>query len=430
MTLDSSLDLRIAAIFIILASSSLGVALPLLHSKFNLLGESNNNNNNNNNNCDDNNKEESELLKCMKACAAGVMLGIALMHLLADAQEDLSQVQPNYNLSYAITSLGIIINLCIEQVVLIYIQSLPNPSPLSSPSECDTVRMTGVESHNEMLMSTRTGSDSLLDAINSNQDIESSREVDNGSIFGNPASDCEPSDDIEMDNNAPPLKDDPRLLTRQQQALSHHDHQTIDDHNNQSMSMTSGPALRNRFQPTSHHQHENDLFNNIIKFNNLRSLITLYSMEISISVHSVIIGVGIGLLSGEENLSTLIPLIVAISFHQFVEGLGLGTNIINSLKFLSTIKVISFVIIFALTCPIGIIIGIMTASQPDSDTKTYAKGVTNALAAGSLLYISLAEMVADYFSAPDLIKRPMLKLMMLASFSLGVAALAIIAIWA
>lgn len=284
----------------------------------------------------------------MKACAAGVMLGIALMHLLADAQEDLSQVQPNYNLSYAITSLGIIINLCIEQVVLIYIQSLPSPLPISSPSECDVERMTGVESLDEMLMSTRTGSDSLVDAINSNQDIKSSKQVDAGSIIDDIAKDCKPSDlEMNYDNTPPPLKDDPRLLTRQQQALSQ-DHQPISHHDHhQAMMMTmmtaSEPTARNLIQRPSHREHENDLFINIIKFNNLRSLITLYSMEVSISVHSVIIGVGIGLLSGEENLSTLISLIAAISFHQFVEGLGLGTNIINSLKFLNTIKVISFV---------------------------------------------------------------------------------------
>lgn len=348
----SSLDLRIAAIFIILTSSSLGVALPLLHAKLYLVEENNNNKiamiNKDDNNKDDNNngndKEESGLLKCMKACAAGVMLGIALMHLLADAQEDLSQVQPNYNLSYAITSLGIIINLCIEQVVLICIQSLPNPTHVSSNSECDAERMTGVLSHDEMLISTVTGCNSLVNNVYSNQDIESSKEVDIENILDNPVSECEPSD-LELNYTAPPLKVD----TRQQQALSY-GHQTIDHHNNQTMTMTSEPAARNFIQQPSHREHENDLFDNIIKFNNLRSLITLYSMEISVSVHSVIIGVGIGLLSGEENLSTLVPLIVAISFHQFVEGLGLGTNIINSLQFLSSVKVISFVIIFASTC--------------------------------------------------------------------------------
>jgi len=342
MTADSSLDLRISAIFIIFTSSSLGVALPFLHKFYDTDNKVNNNNDDDNNIM---NKEESEVVKCMKTCAAGVMLGIALMHLLADAQEDLSEVQPNYNLSYAIASLGIIINLSIEQGVLIYIQSLPDSEPLSS---------------------------SLPD----------SERVSSSSLS--------------------PTNDDAERMT------------TVESHE----------------EMISHHEHENDLIKNLIKFNNLRAIITLYSMEISISVHSIIIGVGIGLLSGQENLGTLIPLIVAISFHQFVEGLGLGTNIITSQTLLSNMKIISFVIIFALTCPIGIVIGILTASQPESDVKTYAKGITNALAAGSLLYISLAEMVSNYFSSPDLIKRPLLKLMMLGSFSLGVAALAIIAIWA
>ena len=54
----------------------------------------------------------------------------------------------------------------------------------------------------------------------------------------------------------------------------------------------------------------------------------------------------------------------------------------------------------------------------------------NALAAGSLLYISLVEMIAEYFTAPDLIERPKLQIMMLISFSFGVVALAVLAIWA
>lgn len=107
--LDESLSLRIAAIFIIATCSLLGVLTPFIINYYD----------------SSENKVESAAMKCMKACAAGVLLGIAEMHLHADAQEDLSIVCPNYDLSYAVVSFGIILNLCIEQAVIIYIQSPP-----------------------------------------------------------------------------------------------------------------------------------------------------------------------------------------------------------------------------------------------------------------------------------------------------------------
>jgi len=329
--LDESLSLRIAAIFIIFICSLSGVLTPFVINYYDSSKI----------------KEESVVLKCMKACAAGVMLGIAEMHLHADAQKKLSAVCPNYNLSYAVVSFGIMLNLCIEQGVIIYIQS-----PSTKVSTNDVV--------------------------------------------------CQQCDD---NFKLRELQSDSGIVCNEQDVAS-----VLDN---------------DRDKET-----ENDLFASIVESNGLRALVALYSMEISVSIHSVIIGIGIGLLSGRNNLGALIPLIIAIAFHQFVEGIGLGSNIIHSELSLKSFKIISFVLIFSLTCPIGIIIGISTSSHHHSTGKQFAEGILNSLAAGSLLYISLVEMVAEYFSAPDLIKRPKLKIMMLISYIFGVTALAVLAIWA
>ena len=84
--------------------------------------------------------------------------------------------------------------------------------------------------------------------------------------------------------------------------------------------------------------------------------------------------------------------------------------------------------IFALTVPIGIVIGICTSS--DSWGGTLAKGIANSLAAGSLLYISIGEMIATYFCEKDLVFQPYVKLGMLFSLFIGVVFTSVLAIWA
>ncbi|KAA0025343.1 zinc transporter 5-like [Cucumis melo var. makuwa] len=44
-------------------------------------------------------------------------------------------------------------------------------------------------------------------------------------------------------------------------------------------------------------------------------------LELGIVVHSVIIGIGLGV---SETPKTIRPLVVAITFHQLFEGMGLG----------------------------------------------------------------------------------------------------------
>lgn len=49
-------------------------------------------------------------------------------------------------------------------------------------------------------------------------------------------------------------------------------------------------------------------------------------LELGILVHSVIIGISLGV---SDAPSTLKPLLVALIFHQFLEGIGLGGCIVQ-----------------------------------------------------------------------------------------------------
>jgi hypothetical protein len=88
-----------------------------------------------------------------------------------------------------------------------------------------------------------------------------------------------------------------------------------------------------------------------------------------------------------------------------------------------------------LTWCIGAIIGINLASEePAQDDGYISEGVViqscfEAVAAGSLIYSSLVEMIAEDFSSSELINKPILKLSMLFFLSLGCVAMAVLALY-
>ena len=173
----------------------------------------------------------------------------------------------------------------------------------------------------------------------------------------------------------------------------------------------------------------------ITETDSLSVIVKAYMMEISVAIHSVIIGIALGSLSGPENVKPLIPLIIALCFHQFFEGVGLGTVIEGARLQMGTAKIIIFSIIFAATVSIGISIGILVsieraAGEGPSDTEMYATGCLNSLAAGILIYVALVEMIAEDFQNASIAKNFTLKLQMYLSLTTGTLIMAVLAIWA
>jgi zinc transporter 1/2/3 len=380
---DSSLNLRIAAVFIIFTASIMGVGLPfcILH----LYGP------------EGGDTKEVPLFKCMKSGAAGVMLGIALMHLLVDANTTLSQVVGQYSLAYAMTCLGVVINLAMEQCALLFIEMQAEARKLKLTCATQKGVARKHEERSNSHSSSSVGSCSTTQSRHGQVHNESCGFVSCGHSDGTEAMTLQVNQGHNSLGFAPGTDDQ------------------IDQDICAIQEMSSA---------------DSELISGLIASNEWRDIILLYSLELSISVHSVIIGVDIGLLTGRENMTALVTLICAISFHQLMEGIGLGTNMLSSKYSMGSMKVLAFITVFALTCSVGIIIGICTASSTESSGQLFAKGIANSLAAGSLLYISLAEMVPNYFTAADLTNRPRMKLLMIASFSFGVIVMAVLAYWA
>ncbi|KAM7505016.1 hypothetical protein LguiB_003920 [Lonicera macranthoides] len=150
-------------------------------------------------------------------------------------------------------------------------------------------------------------------------------------------------------------------------------------------------------------------------------------LELGIIVHSVIIGVSLG---ASESPKTIRPLVAALTFHQFFEGMGLG-GCISQAKFKSRAMTL-MAIFFALTTPIGIVIGIGVTKAYDENSKTalIVEGVFNAASAGILIYMALVDLLAADFMNPKMLNKPRLQLGANLSLLFGAGCMSLLAKWA
>eukprot|EP01041_Mallomonas_annulata_P011674 gene11674-24451_t len=164
--------------------------------------------------------------------------------------------------------------------------------------------------------------------------------------------------------------------------------------------------------PKSEHEHSRDSVNLAAESKDFFILVKAYSMEIAIAVHSVVIGISLGA-EADDSLQTIKALTIALSLHQFFEGVGLGVVVAHVRHKLGIAKIILFSLIFGVTLSIGIIIGISIQSSTTTVQAYYSEengqqveeeheaeehvntqqarttGCLNAIAAGTLVYISL-----------------------------------------
>jgi len=157
--------------------------------------------------------------------------------------------------------------------------------------------------------------------------------------------------------------------------------------------------------------------------------LTVYMMEGSIIIHSVLVGLALGVL--HEGVAVL-SLGTALLFHQFFEGLALGAVAVKSrFTFKSSWRL---VLTFTLSCPLGAVLGIIFSSQFDveDDWTAWVLGVLNAISAGTLLHIGLVELLPADFGEEDgnhrHLKRPH-PLARLLALLVGGAIMAVLAIW-
>ncbi|ORX79679.1 Zinc/iron permease [Anaeromyces robustus] len=161
---------------------------------------------------------------------------------------------------------------------------------------------------------------------------------------------------------------------------------------------------------------------------NKEKQIICYLLEIGISIHSILIGIAYGMTNDEE----LLILMIALMFHQFFEGVSLSSVFIEA-HFKHYTAIIIMIIVYSLTLPIGAVIGLLIRSAIQSTDIVYitAQGIIDAIAGGILIYDDLVNILSRHCNSRVFKKNSLLKKnIQLFAFYLGIAAMAIIGIWA
>ncbi|KDO20938.1 hypothetical protein SPRG_14029 [Saprolegnia parasitica CBS 223.65] len=126
----------------------------------------------------------------------------------------------------------------------------------------------------------------------------------------------------------------------------------------------------------------------------MRQKISVLIFEAGVAVHSIIIGIELGVSSGDEFTTILI----AICFHQFFEGVAVGSSAVSAFSEMKTLALSALA--YSLTTPVGVVIGILISStySDTSTTALWVKGTFDAIAGGILVYTGLVELVTYHYT--------------------------------
>jgi zinc transporter 1/2/3 len=160
----------------------------------------------------------------------------------------------------------------------------------------------------------------------------------------------------------------------------------------------------------------------------IRRQIATAIFELGVIFHSIIIGLDLGVTGGDDFKT----LLAAICFHQFFEGVAIGGSALKSIQSRSKLFLMNFA--FAITTPIGLVIGIAirTTYSSSSTTALWVEGILDCVAGGILLYTGLVELMTYNLTTNDkFLSRPTAqRLSIHLALWLGAGAMALIGKWA
>ena len=187
----------------------------------------------------------------------------------------------------------------------------------------------------------------------------------------------------------------------------------------------SGTVLDNGvvlMKPQTHgHSHEIEVF---LLGQNINTVV----LEIGILVHSLIIGVNLGITDDEGFVS----LLIAIAFHQFFEAMALGA-LISSTRLEWKTKVM-LGLAYPLTTPLGVAVGVIVRESFNSNSSSLilSQGILSSLSLGILMYNTYVELIAGEVNRNPIFKAysPGFKFFCYLVMLVGASAMALIGIWA
>lgn len=160
----------------------------------------------------------------------------------------------------------------------------------------------------------------------------------------------------------------------------------------------------------------------------LQKITSIFLLEFGIVFHSVFVGLSLAI-AGDEFKT----LFVAISFHQFFEGIGLGSRFATT-SWPVKLRMVPWIfsLLYSLTTPIGVAAGLgVRHYYLDSSSRTLiVVGVFDSFCAGLLIYNCLVELMAPDFLVE--MRHSSLKKVFLSYFMLvlGTFGMALLGKWA
>ncbi|EAW08982.1 putative plasma membrane zinc ion transporter [Aspergillus clavatus NRRL 1] len=130
-----------------------------------------------------------------------------------------------------------------------------------------------------------------------------------------------------------------------------------------------------------------------------KAVMQVLLLEMGILFHSVFIGMSLSVSVGSE----FVILLIAIVFHQTFEGLALGSRIAALDWPESAMQPWLMSLAYGCTTPIGQAIGLATHTlySPDSEVGLLLVGTMNAISSGLLIFASLVELMSEDFLSDE-----------------------------
>ena len=137
-----------------------------------------------------------------------------------------------------------------------------------------------------------------------------------------------------------------------------------------------------------------------------------------LSIHSIITGISLGI---EPAGVAAMALLLAVLAHKGTAAFALGLKVREVTPGGS--MYIRQMVGFALTTPLGVLIGLYLMLQlPESDSALF-EGIFDAIAAGTFLYVAVFEILADEFKEAQQVTWKSI------AMGAGIALMAVVAIW-
>jgi zinc transporter 1/2/3 len=291
-------------------------------------------------------KRAISVLSCF---AAGVFLGTCLLDLLPSVRKELESILnemkllSGFPISEFVMVFGLFLILVVEQIILSWKENHLKNSILS-PRQSDASRQ------------------SLLSDTDGKKEFTSSgrSDISDHSISG--------------------ISDDP-LPHKRSSASSY---LTGDIHCDAEQGSDNGYS-----------QEKHDTINEDFEHNHstLRAILLL----IALSLHSVFEGLAVGL---QRKTSQIIGVFAGLFLHKMILSFSLGMSLVQSK--LSYVSMLKSVILFSISSPFGIGLGLLIIDLWDSRISVLIQGLLQGIACGTFLYVTFFEMLPHELNSSDI----------------------------